>query len=430
LPVADAAYFIGEDAPKMCGITEPELPDGYQYDLINAEVLLNSATVRGGKLCLPHGTQYSVLVLPPQHTMRPEVLRRLVQLVGDGLVIAGTPPDGSPSLENYPQADDEVRRLAAELWGNSPQNRRAYGKGTVYTDTPMEEILADLGIKPDFSHCCTDGSQAPVLYTHRALSGESTDIYFVTNQSGGALQFTAEFRVSGRTPELWNPVTGTHRCLPMFDTHGGLTQVPLKLEAAESVFVVFRQKGEPAVPAVPDDVVPDTAKFAVNFPEPKVLTEVTDPWQLALASDSIHRGPVEPVRMDALQNLSVNPNPQIRYYSGTVVYSTAIQGVKLPPEARRVLLDLGRVGMMAKVTVNDIYVGGAWTYPYQVDITSAVREGSNDLRVEVVNTWGNRLIGDRRLPEPERRLKAWFAPAASAPLQPSGLMGPVRILWE
>jgi len=79
--VADVAYFIGEDAPKMTGIRKPELPKGRDFDYINAEVIETSLSVSNGVLNLPHGTTYRVLVLPELDTMRPKVLRKIRRYV-------------------------------------------------------------------------------------------------------------------------------------------------------------------------------------------------------------------------------------------------------------------------------------------------------------------------------------------------------------
>ncbi len=118
LNVADVAYFIGEDTPKMTGITDPPLPIGYQYDYINAEVIEQDMTVKNGLLTLPHGTQYRVLVLPKQETMRPELLAKIKKLVNEGAYILGPAPKRSPSQQNQPEADNRVEQLAIELWGD------------------------------------------------------------------------------------------------------------------------------------------------------------------------------------------------------------------------------------------------------------------------------------------------------------------------
>ncbi|MEO6149361.1 MAG: glycosyl hydrolase, partial [Mucilaginibacter sp.] len=88
-PVNDVAYFIGEDAPKMTGVRDPELPKGYGYDYINAEVIESRLTVKDGRLVLPDSTSYRILVLPKLQTMRPQLLAKIKELVNAGAVILG-----------------------------------------------------------------------------------------------------------------------------------------------------------------------------------------------------------------------------------------------------------------------------------------------------------------------------------------------------
>lgn len=113
LNIADVAYFIGEDAPKMTGIVDPELPKGYQFDYINAEVIERDLFVKDGLLTLPHGTQYRILVLPKLETMRPELLAKIKKLIEDGAVVLGPAPKRSPSGESYQTADRQVENWPA-----------------------------------------------------------------------------------------------------------------------------------------------------------------------------------------------------------------------------------------------------------------------------------------------------------------------------
>lgn len=408
--IADVAYFIGEDAPKMTGIRDPEIPKGYSFDYINAEVIERDLTVKDGKLVLPHGTSYRVLVLPKMETMRPSVLKKIEQLVADGAVILGPPPSRSPSMENYPVADQEVNVLAKKMWGDLSIKQRSYGKGTIYTDVELKEVLDRSGMIPD----CQFGENDPVLYVHRTAG--DNEIYFITNQSDRTITVSPQFRVQGKVPELWDVVTGSIRPLPAFIQGEESTTVPLQLEAYESGFIVFRKTGKPAATGVED-----------NYPKPEIITKIDQPWQVLFESDQYKRGPVQPVTFTTLTDWSKHEDESIRYYSGTAIYKTTFD-VKKKPEGK-LFVDLGQVTAMAKIKINGKYVGGVWTAPYRIEVSDVIRDGINELEVEVVNTWMNRLIGDLRLPEAERPTWAhhnsWNV---HSPLQTSGLLGPVNLL--
>ncbi|MDR1372680.1 MAG: glycoside hydrolase family 2 [Dysgonamonadaceae bacterium] len=421
IDVSDVAYFIGEDAPKMCGITQPETPAGYHYDHINAEVLMNNAIVKDGKLTLPHGTQYRILVLPPQEKMRPEMLSCIAKLVEQGLTVVGNPPLCSPSLENYPESDGEVKALATQLWGgrNDAGTVSTYGKGKIYPQiTSLQEIFESFSLAPDFA---VEGD-APIMYTHRRDG--NTDIYFLSNQSDTVQEFNATFRVKSKQPEFWDPMLGSHRPLPAFSQNSELTTVPLKLEPAGSAFIVFRNPASSAGAL-------RTTSLQENFPVLETVLEISSPWTVSFQSDTIYRGPSEPVVFETLTDWAKSENEAIKFYSGTAIYRTTIKiknVVKSPEDYKKLFLDFEKVGVMAKVKLNGQYAGGVWAEPYLVDITKFIKEGDNELEVEVVNNWANRIIGDRNLPEEERRLKINRGPKATAPLMESGIIGTVKIL--
>ena len=411
LNVADVAYFIGEDAPKMTGIAEPALPKGYQFDYINAEVIERDLFVRDGLLTLPHGTQYRILVLPKLETMRPELLVKIKKLIEDGAAVMGPAPKRSPSMQNYGQADKQVQALAAEVWDNMDGVRtktKRIGKGQLLYGMTMEEAMKQIGCVPD----CKLTAEAPVLYGHRA--GENMDIYFVTNQQETPIEVSPEFRVQGMQPELWDPMTGRMRLLPAYQQTATGTVVPMKLYPLESAFVVFRKPSSSA----------GKPELTANFPTPETLLRLDGPWKVTF--DAARRGPKDPVVLTALEDISKNANFDIKHYSGTIGYATDFTLKNKP--AGRLYLNLNEVAVMAKVKVNGQYAGGVWTAPYRVDITDLVKKGKNQVEVEVVTTWMNRLIGDCSLPEAQR--KTWtpcnpFKPESE--LQKSGLIGPVQV---
>jgi len=227
--VADVCYFIGEDAPKMSGERNPELPDGYSYDYINAEVILQRLSVEDGKFVLPDGTSYSVMVLPPSKTIRPELLSKIAELVKQGGVIFGEAPGKSPSLENYPQCDNQVKELALELWGakkEASSEIKKYGDGYVVDELDLQTTLETLEIYKDVEI----DAELPVLWTHRSIPG--MEIYFLTNQSEEVINFKPSFRVKDLKPQLWDAVSGEIRSLNEYTEKDGRIYVPLKMEGS------------------------------------------------------------------------------------------------------------------------------------------------------------------------------------------------------
>jgi len=439
--VADVAYFIGEDAPKMTGVRDPELPKGYSYDYINAEVIEKRLSVKNGRWMLPNGLSYKLLVLPKLKTMRPELLRRLDELVQQGGVLLGPPPERSPSLEDYGKADEEVRTLAGLMWGDMDGKgagegvsgiRQLVGKGKVMYGVDMQAVLDKLNLLPD---CKITGSDS-VLFLHRTtVTGDRTlgaadqtlgagDIYFISNQSAGKVVVEAAFRVKGKAPELWDPLLGKVRELPAYVQEDEVTRVPLQLERYGSCFIVFRGVKGKAIARRPAATRGTGADVTENFPAPKVVADVKGPWTVRF--DKASWGPVKPVVFDTLTDWAMCKDTAIKYFSGKAVYKNTF---RIAETGVPLYLDLGMVRAMAKVKVNGVYVGGVWTPPYVVDIGAAVKKGVNVVEVEVVNTWVNRLIGDSRLPERER--KTWMNVNPYRPdskLESSGLLGPVRIV--
>ena len=253
--VADVCFLAPEGAPMVFrpppSATTGNPPDhlGYNFDGCAPETLLERATVKNGNLVFPGGTTYRVLVLPEFRTMTPNLLRKIKSLVRAGATVIGPPPMKSPSLENFPDCDAEVQRMARELWGDcdgKSVTEHRFGKGRVIwrtSELPPQAEFGDFGIvtkwlaaqnvSPDFS---ADG---PVRFTHRR-DGD-TEIYFVANREQNLVEANCTFRVSGKQPELFDPMTGATRDLPQFTEADGRMTVPMRFEPAQSFFVIFRQ---------------------------------------------------------------------------------------------------------------------------------------------------------------------------------------------
>jgi len=253
--------------------------------------------------------------------------------------------------------------------------------------------------------------QAKLDWIHRRNGDD--EIYFVSNQAATPATAQAAFRVSGKQPELWNPVTGQIRDLPEWREQEGRTIVALSFAPRESCFVVFRKKAQAG-----------KGVDAKNFPALKPLAEIAGPWQVSF--DPKWGGP-ESVVFEKLDDWTKRPEEGIRFYSGTATYR---QTFGLPETSRRenarIHLDLGRVQNLATVRLNGKELGVVWTAPWRVEITEAVKPTGNRLEIDVVNLWPNRLIGDAALP-PEKRFTVTNVDTykKDSPLLPSGLLGPV-----
>ncbi len=616
----------------------PERPR-YNFDGCPPEVVMNRMTLRDGKLVVPDGPSYQVLVLPQVETMTPALLHRIKTLSEEGATIIGPPPGKSPSLAGYPDCDVAVKKLASELWGNptaagdpsgpefrpgrvvwesrfeSPQRsvdssgelRNAkwiwHREGNPASAAPpgMRYFRRTLVLQPDatiasarFSltvdnafELWVNGKRAasgdnfkqvysvdlkPLLSTgtnilaiaaqntmdypnpagvigsagiqfkdgtelrvntddqwqtstngpaqwyasiqpagdwrpamelgplgmepwgeletsagppyvypdfeaivtvlkHRGVSPDfeadprlrfihrqegASDIYFVANSTTNWLQAQGSFRVSGKRPEFWDPMTGQVRPVAVFEESGGRTSVPLNLEPAGSIFVVFRDPSQEQLRALAPIVqvtregrsLLPGANAAVEGPPPVEIVagaqgrEHLRAWQAGTYELTTAGGRIYPVKVPAvtppvtiqgawqvefetrngarrsvefqrLTDWSENSDPAVRYFSGTATYhKTFSVPDRLYGSRDRLYLDLGGVQVMARIRLNGLDLGTVWKAPYRVDVTKTLKAGENQLDIRVVNLWVNRMIGDEQLPEDSDRnangtLKRW-----------------------
>lgn len=253
LPVKDLAYFTGEEANiytrVLPGDMFPSPPAGFDYDLVNAETILQKLSIKNGRLFLPNGMQYKALLLQKFKQLTLPLLQKLHQLVKEGMVLVGERPVGPLGLG--PAADSEAFEQVVEaLWPSSItlSGQHQVGKGKVLLGKAFQTVFKSLALQPDFTYTSRSGD-APLLYTHRKTA--DTDIYFVCNQRRSFEDVVCAFRVGQKQPEIWDATTGMVLPAPVYTTVGGITQVPLQLDPYGSVFVIFRHKNsKPGINAV------------------------------------------------------------------------------------------------------------------------------------------------------------------------------------
>jgi hypothetical protein len=416
---------------------DPSVGPGYDYDVCNSEIILTRLGVKNGKIVLPacpselgersrDGMSYGALVLPPHRTASLAVLRKLRELSAAGAILIGPRPDSSSGLLAWQKGDAETQELINHLWGKDSK------KGVVKYVTAVDWLKSS-GLAPDFEVAGGSATNAPLDYIHRQ-NGE-TEIYFVANRQATALRADCLFRVKGKTPELWDAVTGEMRVLAQGEVKDGRTRVTLTLEPYGSAFVVFRkEKGNLKL---------ETGNFMKSFPELKPVQELTGAWEVTFDPAWFYsvgsRQEQSEVVFEKLEDWTDRPEPAIKYYSGLATYRKTfsfpqVSSFKNP--VSNLFLSLGTVREMARVRFNGHDLGVVWCPPWNTRIPAGIlKEKENRLEIEVVNFWPNRLLGDGKLPLEQRRTRTnitkFYEPKGdtnyTTPM-PSGLLGPVRLM--
>ncbi len=406
---ADIVYFYGEDSniTALFGAKSPEIPAGYNFDYINADALVHLVTVENGELATASGMRYRVLALDPfsQHMSLP-VLRKIRDLVQAGAVVCGPKPVATPSL-----SDDatEFRGILDQLWGSTGAGN-SVGKGRVHGNEKLGDVLATLNVAPDFEYT-KPRPDTELLFVHRRLDG--ADLYYVDSRNDRSEELETTFRIDGREAELWHADTGKIEPAS-YKSVNGRTTVPLHLDPWETVFVVFRHPAKATARTLPAVVE-------------KSIATIAGPWQLSFQPD---RGAPPQITLEKLVPWQESTDEGVRYFGGTGTYTKTLQVASdwFKPAAQ-LWIDLGEVKNLAEVSVNGKPLGILWKAPYRVDATSVLRPGVNTIEIRVTNGWVNRIIGDR---QPNATKTYTFTSPkfykANAPLQSSGLLGPVQVI--
>lgn len=409
LPVSDVLYFYGENVPSFVRLKRgnpADVPTGYDYDVTNLEALLERTRVEDGRVVLPDGTSYAVLALPSSGHYGLNALKHVAELATEGARVVGEKPSQPYGLIQDKASLREFHALADRLWNDG-----------LVRDVPVGEALEEMDLGPDFDYAGPDGEETKLDYVHRRT--QDAEIYFIANSKPTPTSVTCSLRSSGKRPELWNPVDGTIEPVSSFRQAAGRIELPLELPANGSVFVVFRTP-------IGEDVQGDAVSRVVTE---EVASELAGAWSVKF--DRELGGPSRLVEFDKLVSWTESDDPRVKYYSGTAGYATEFEWQRSDSRGDRVYLDLGEVQNMARVRLNGEDLGVVWTTPFRVDLTDALRQGSNELQVEVVNVWANRLIGDAQLPRDQRVTQTNIRKfKGNERLRPSGLLGPVQILVQ
>ncbi len=396
--VADVLYYYGDDIPNLVPPknTRFKAGDGYDYEIINTEILLNDLTVEDGEWVLPGIGRYKVLSLGKGHRANPEATKKIEALRQKGGIVA----DG--------------------------------------------DISRSLNIPPDFTY----NAHADSVLDYIHYRSGHTDFYLIRNTTGEQVSRYCSFRQTGKSPEIWDPTTGQVYPVSVWETSGAQTQIPLTFPPKGTYFVAFSDNtpaphfdrllsSDSLLPAIAYTkegmLLPDSGAYrlmkgneTVSHNQAPVSQNIDGPWEVTFDQGK-QFGAVFP----ELASWTGSPDQRIRYYSGIAAYTTEFEA-PARTDVTRVLLDLGAVAEVADVWLNDHHLGISWCQPHRFDITSVLKPGKNMLRVEIANTWSNRLTGDgitgekftrTNLVKANKNLVLW----KDLPLKESGLLGPVKL---
>jgi len=393
--------------------------NGYQYDSFNADVLINNAKVENGKVSFGSGIEYGALLFPGSHKMAPNKMislaaaEKILQLIKDGATVF---VDEKPDLQPGMQSELDRKKWQSvidEIWNNnSNASTWKIGKGTIIKLPYLGNDFASIGIEQDiYFPKLNRADSETIAWTHRKSNEE--EIYFLSNQKGEKRSFEVSFRVSGKIPELYNPVNDKTTILSDWKIENGRTIVPIVLEANESCFIIFKENTKETI-----------SNKKQNYAALETVQTLDENWEIQF--DPEFHGPKEIVKTNKLFDWSTSKDDQIKYYSGTAIYKKEF--IWKGKINEKFWLDLGTIANIAEVTINGINCGTIWTFPYKADISEALKKGKNTIEIKITNTWANRLIGDEKLPK-EERLTWTTAPfrLQEGILLKAGLLGPVTI---
>jgi hypothetical protein len=466
-PVSDILYLVGDRMPQYLPHSDQyEVPVGFKTQPVSSDILINQAETTGSGLIDAAGQQFRLLMLPNDSVMDPATLYAVADLVEKGATVFGPPPSTALSLNGLDEKNKELKELVKKMWGTVDRNIRTdreFGKGRVIWGESLASLIRRLDVKPDFEWI--SGDSAKLIFIHKKAG--SGDIYYVANQEDRAVRTECRFRVEGKTPEIWDPQYGTIRETALFFTGDGCTRIPVTFGPKESFLFVFKEKisrdyivglssdaGQLFPTKDPENM--DDQILMISYTENgyTVVSQESGNYILTTSkglSTRVTTGGTEVVTVEdnemevifdeEIPALKIShpvswtelENPDQRYFSGTAVYTVDFsipEGWLIRQDP--VYLSLGEVQMTARVSLNGNSLGTVWIPDYRLPVKGYLKEGENQLEIEVANVYRNRIIGDLR--QYGKMENVWttapvhdfFNPEMA--LRSSGLLGPVQII--
>ncbi|WP_316814233.1 glycosyl hydrolase [Pedobacter heparinus] len=267
LTVADICYFKGDEPESGVPDIYKFLPFGYAGDVIGADAFHKRFSIKNNQIVLPDGMTYRICIMASLDAILPATLQRIKQLVAEGMIlVVNNKPAKAYGLQGK---DSEVTDLVKELYGpldGVKYTEQVYGKGKLIWNNDLAGLFKALNIAPDFKFTA-ENQDATIHYIHKTIG--DVEFYLLSNHKRRKEKLVVSLRTQGRHPEIWNAEDGTYYLAAVFDTENGRTRIPLELDPAAALFIVFRNsKGASFEDIRKDDsVLISTRDFGLPKPE-------------------------------------------------------------------------------------------------------------------------------------------------------------------
>jgi hypothetical protein len=409
IPCADILYYTGDRFyPGRDTAVINMVPEEFRVQKINLDILRNHCRVKNGRILLDNGLSYEMLLLHNDIYMNVETIRLISNLAKDGAIIAGVKPIKVPGLHDFAEREKELNELTSTMWGNGSVNN--YGKGKIYSGIKLQEVLDQNGISPDFS---VGGGSKELIFIHKKTGND--DVFFVVNQSDEIIERECIFNLTGKYPELWDPLYGKVSIPSEFRESYGKSIVRYKFSPRESIFFIFRGS---------------------SSPEKRRFQEVENNYIIEATSTTLtfEDLPCEKtVPMSNLGSWTSFNEPDLKYYSGKAKYTFNFDLPKEIINKDPLFFSVGGTSAPYEITINGKLLGSATFPEYRFEVTSAVKSKKNVAEIRLASPYRNRVIGDLILSGSLQNLWTTLPenalPGKDKLLLESGIKGPVVLYY-
>jgi hypothetical protein len=464
-PVVDVVFYAGDELPQFFSKSFlDDLPFGTQAMACNYDILMNRSKVNDGMITFGGKQSFPLLLLPNRTKMDFATLKQIARLVREGAVVYGLKPLEMLSVQEIKHDNVAFYNLVDSLWGSGQEN--TFGKGRIISGRALGSVLGELGVLPDLTSNTSDPKE--FMFIHKRNGTE--DIYFVFNQQNKILNREILFKITGKTPEIWNPEDGSTFKPAIYAIEKNHTRIPVTFKPYESKIFVFKnESADNFIQQVsmdnkkifPQHQIDDTLIDVPNavFKQEEILytTELTGEYTFSTNDNKIIRKNlaqpkiynlediqtiieffpiseevIQPVEVTKLTSLTEFEDPAIKYFAGKAKYTInfAVPDSYLS-SSDSIVFDIGRLSATAEVILNGKLLAYAWQPNTCLAVTDVLKT-DNKLEITVANVARNRFIGD--LIQYGSVKSLWTTSPVETilnkdmPLKPSGLIGPLKLI--